>query len=693
MHPADDPMAELRATFYAECDELLEVAQEGLLAMQDGSADAEAIHSVFRAVHSIKGAAGAFKLDDVVDFAHAFETVLAAIRSGDLTSDGNVILLLLRACDGLTDLVAAARDRTAHDPGRIEATRANLHALSDRRETAETPSPAFTVTKLSLDLNPPGDPKPAAAPPSQRYRIAFLPEDALYGLGNEPLFLFRALARLGTLDVHKETVALPQIDVFEPGKSYLCWMLHLTTEAPEADIREVFEFVEDLCTLQIARAGAPTVATPRAEDAPQAPDHTPSTAPEANHPSASQAVTPKQRTSPATVRVDLDRVDRLGNLVGELVIQQAMLSQDILDAGLTASSPVTQSLEKLTALTRDAQSSVMMIRAQPLKSLFQRMSRIVREASAAAGKPARLSLEGEGTEIDKAVIEGLADPLTHMLRNAVDHGLEPPQARAAAGKPAEGTIRITAAHRSGRVLIELSDDGCGIDRPKVLETAVARGLVAAGAQLCDAEIDKLLFLPGFSTAGEVSSLSGRGVGMDVVRGAIQALGGRIAIRSEPGVGTTFSISLPLTLAVLDGIIVEVAGERLVLPVHTIVETLTLAGGDVSTLAPGTSVALIRGEILTLLDLGAELGFRAPTQRVAGAQALVIAMEGDARVALIVDAVQTQRQVVIKGLQENLGHIPGVSAATILGDGQIALILDPLEIATRAGPPLEMSPTG
>ena len=369
--------------------------------------------------------------------------------------------------------------------------------------------------------------------------------------------------------------------------------------------------------------------------------------------------------------------------MGELVINQAMLAQSVAEAGLPPNSAVMTGLEAFMMLTRDIQDSVMMIRAQPVKPLFQRMGRIVREASAAVGKEVRLKTEGEATEVDKTVIERLADPLTHMIRNAVDHGLETPEKREAAGKPREGVITLSAQHRSGRVVIEVQDDGAGINRPKVREIAINKGLIPADAQLTDSEIDNLLFLPGFSTAAQVSNLSGRGVGMDVVKSAITALGGRITITSEAGKGTTFSISLPLTLAVLDGMVVHVAGETLVVPLSAIVETATLQGEDIRALGPNTSVIHIRGGFVPLYDLGAELGYRAPKDSYIGDIVLLTAQEDGSRAALVVDAINEQRQVVIKGLQQSYGHIPGVAAATILGDGQIALILDPPDLVRSA----------
>jgi two-component system, chemotaxis family, sensor kinase CheA len=368
-------------------------------------------------------------------------------------------------------------------------------------------------------------------------------------------------------------------------------------------------------------------------------------------------------------------VDRLINLVGELVINQAMLTQRVVHSSIVRDREVNSSLEELERLTREIQESVMAIRAQPVRPLFQRMSRIVREVADATGKDVRLRTEGEATEVDKTVVELLADPLTHMIRNAVDHGLESPEKRIAAGKPPEGAIRLAAAHRSGRVIIEISDDGAGINRPRVLQKAIANGLVAPDAQLNDTEIDNLLFLPGFSTAQTVSSISGRGVGMDVVKRAIQALGGRISIASAPGQGSTFTLSLPLTLAVLDGIVVSADGQTYVIPLTAIVETVKHEASRIHYVGDHSFVLRVRDVMVPLIDVGAALGIRPPTLDLRQGVAIVIETASGSRSALLVDNIQDQRQVVIKSLETNYKRVDGIAAATILGDGRVAMILD------------------
>jgi two-component system chemotaxis sensor kinase CheA len=525
--------------------------------------------------------------------------------------------------------------------------------------------------------------------------VRFAPGKELYAAGHEPLFLLRALAALGQASVRFDPLPAVAFAGYDASESLLAWTVALETDEGEAAIREVFEFAEGLCTLGITEA-----APPQAPPAPSAPPPAPVPASAASArpapptevaaaPPAAPSLSDESsasgkagKGSGATVRVDLDRIERLVNLVGELVINQAMLSQSVAEAGVATDGKIASGLDEFLQLTRDIQDGVMMIRAQPVKSLFQRLGRIVRESSDAAGKSARLVTEGEATEIDKTMIERLSDPLTHMIRNAIDHGLEAPERRLELGKSPEGTVTVTAGHRSGRVVIEVRDDGAGINRPKVQAIAEERGLIPPGLALSDAEIDSLLFLPGFSTAGQISKLSGRGVGMDVVKNAIAGLGGRIVINSEPGKGTTFSISLPLTLAVLDGMVIETSGETLVVPLNAIVETLTLRNEDVTRVGPSAMVVRVRDSFVPLLDLASLLGYGPARPVYSDTIALLIANDDGTRAALVVDRIVDQRQVVIKGLEDSYGRVPGVAAATILGDGRIALILDPSDLMSK-----------
>jgi two-component system, chemotaxis family, sensor kinase CheA len=438
----------------------------------------------------------------------------------------------------------------------------------------------------------------------------------------------------------------------------------------------LFEFVVGHCDLQIEPLSPPVEIVPIPQLPPlPGPDVSAELPQAAGKKDAPATEAPKQ-----SIRVDLDKVDRLVNLVGELVITQAMLAQRVNELRVPSASLVGDGLTELEHLLRELQESVMAIRTQPVKSVFQRMPRLVRELAAQTGKKVRLEIQGEGTEVDKTVIERLGEPLTHMIRNAVDHGLETPADRLAAGKPEEGTVILSAAHRGGRIVIEISDDGKGIDRKRVREKAVERGLVPAGAALSDEEIDNLIFLPGFSTAAQLSSISGRGVGMDVVRRNIVDLGGRISIGSAPRQGSRFSLTLPLTLAVLDGMIVNVGGETLVLPLTHIIESLKLHAGEVNAFGQAGRLLNVRGSYVPLVSTGELLGIAPRTG--GGGVAILVESQGSGRVALTVDGIIGQHQVVIKSFETNYRHIDGIAGATILGDGRVALILDIDGLVTR-----------
>ncbi|MGJ8545567.1 MAG: chemotaxis protein CheA [Sulfitobacter sp.] len=649
--PNSDPMAEIKASFFIECEELIEALQDGLQAMETATDDPETIHVIFRAVHSIKGGAGAFGLDPLVHFAHGFETLLDLVRAGKYTPTASALKIFFQAADHLSDLVRLCRDGRAVD-----------RVLSDQ-----------ILQRLDQLVNVPPAPP---VQPVHHYQITFAPSTELYETGNEPVHLLRNLRELGQCTITCDLSDLPDLAEFSPETAYLIWHIDIETSADAAELASIFEFVEGLCHLEISAVKPRDVSAPLAADPPN-----PASEPQAN-PTLSVPTVPATDAR-SVVRVDLERIERLINLVGELVINQAMLSQSLEQANLSPYSPAMNGLEEFQRLTRDIQDSVMMIRAQPIKSLFQRMSRIVRETSASLGKDVRLLTEGDATEVDKTVLERLADPLTHMIRNAVDHGLETAQTRTDLGKAAQGTIRLSASHRSGRVVIDIADDGSGIDRQKVRALAIEKRLIAPDAQLSEAEIDNLLFMPGFSTAGSVSELSGRGVGLDVVRSTLQTLGGRITIKSSAKTGTCFSISLPLTLAVVDGMIIRVSGETLVLPLNVIVETITLRPGDIEEIGPGAKTVRIRNKFVPLFDLGVELGYRPALPDYADCVVLLILLDDGQRAALVVDGIQDQRQVVIKGLDDSFYRAPGIAAATILGDGRIALILDPTDIIYNA----------
>ncbi|MGL4440465.1 MAG: chemotaxis protein CheA, partial [Bosea sp. (in: a-proteobacteria)] len=373
-----------------------------------------------------------------------------------------------------------------------------------------------------------------------------------------------------------------------------------------------------------------------------------------------------------TIRVDLDRVDRLMNLVGEIVITQSMLIDRSRNLPVLHALQLTEGIEALTRQTRELQDQVMAVRAQPVKTVFQRMPRVVRDLATLLGKEVRLVTHGEDTEVDKTIIEELADPLTHMIRNALDHGLEKPDERIAAGKPVDGVITLSAEQRGGRIVITIADDGRGLPRDKLFAKAVARGVMSADAKPSWAEIDALIFHAGLSTAEAVTDVSGRGVGMDVVKQNVEALGGRVTVESEPGKGCVFALSLPLTLAVADGMVVKVAGHRIIVPISSIMETLQIGNCHPDTLPGGGEIVRLRGQIAPLVRLAdlLELG-------ESGHETVVISAETDRGdiIGIAVDEILGQQQVVVKSLEASFGAVAGASAATILGDGMVALILD------------------
>lgn len=710
-----DSLAAIRETFFQECDEQLAELLTGLALLEEGSAEAETVNAMFRAVHSIKGGAGAFALSQLVRFAHGFETTLDLLRSGAISADRDMLKQMLRAADLLADLVKAAREGVTVDEASIDAGLASLSGAQASKPEEAAPVAAEPEPEVELPESLAAfagfapvpiafDDLDLAAPAPTRRHILFRPLPDLYAKGSETGRLLRELAKLGTIEISCDTSQTPLLDALKPDESHLVWRIALDTVESVESIREIFDFVTDDCELSITdspsqvadKADAPAMPPIAPEAAPVAAAQTPEprvqdkpAKPKAssNRPVEADSGTTLNAGAPAaatpTIRVDLHRVDRLINLVGELVINQSMLSQSVLKAGISRASEIETGLSSLEQLTRELQGAVMAARAQPVRLLFQRMTRIVREAGDATGKNVRLRTEGDSTEVDRTVIEGLADPLTHILRNAVDHGVETPEARRAAGKAEQGEVRLTAVHRSGRIVIEVADDGRGIDRQRVRSIAVSKGLISADAELSDSEIDALLFLPGFSTAAEVSSLSGRGVGMDVVKRSVQALGGRISIVSHPGRGTTIALSLPLTLAVLDGIVINVAQERLVVPLTAIVETRRPKPGDVRGLGPEGLVLADRGGFTPLIDIGRELGLRAAPVDPHSAIVLLVESESGARAALVADGIIDQRQVVIKSLEANYRRVPGVAAATILGEGRVALILD-VEALVNAG---------
>ena len=657
MNP-DDPFAQFRKTYFEECAELLDALQSNLDLLSNGGGDDETLHAIFRCVHSIKGGAGAFGFAGLVAFSHVFESLLDAMREHKIAATPDVKQLLLRAADALGDIVGAARAETslAGDFGSDILAAMQELLISDSEPGAVPVHAGMTAESVELS----GE---------RLYRISFTPHNEMLQKANEPLLLVRQLRKLGGLTVEADVSRLPALEDMEPEAAYLSWSFSLETGAPQTAIHEVFEFVEDDCDLTIEISVASAVVATAVTQAvrPNAPAAAVAAAPAE---AAAAAAAPAQ-----SIRVDVDKVDRLVNLVGELVITQAMLTEQGSLLPVDQYPAMIHGIEALAQSARELQESVMAIRAQPVKSVFARMPRVVRDLAAILGKEVRIVTSGEMTEIDKTVIEQLNDPLTHMIRNALDHGVEGPEDRVAAGKPRQGTIHLSAAQRSGRIIIEVSDDGRGINREKVLAKAQDRGLVAVGASMSDEEIDNLIFLPAFSTADVVSNISGRGVGMDVVKRNVQALGGRITVQSKFGVGSCFTLSLPLTLAVLDDMVVSVGKETFIIPLTAIIESLRPQPADIHPVVGRGDVLALRGEYLPLTHLHKCFLIDGAVTEPCKGIVIIVQSESAGRLGVVVDELLGQQQVVVKSLESNYEAVDGIGGATILGNGRVALILD------------------
>ncbi|QDL94746.1 chemotaxis protein CheA (plasmid) [Paroceanicella profunda] len=702
---AMDDAEDYQAIFFSECSELLVDLQERLDELLDGGGSMDTVNAAFRAVHSIKGGAAAFGFRDLIAFAHVFETVMDQVRSETLELTPEVCSILMRAGDVIAVLVEHARDGGELPEERVERVLGELRELGNLEAPAEKPAEAAPAPVAEEVLEEGG---------FHEFSVTITISDNFLFSGHDPLKMIRALKAHGLSRVTPpETIApLAEIDLHAGG---LTWTLDFESDAPASALDGFFDIYRHAADIDVilpapeegadpageseappaaaAPAQAPAVAAPPAEAAPARPAAASggggrgagaagggngggsSGGDGGEHP----VEKPKMAKS---LRVELPRIDRLVNLVGEIVITQAVMAQKLSEIDTSGNLELGHAVESMTRQTRELQESVMAIRAQPVKSVFQRMPRVVRDLSDTLKKEARLVLAGEHTEVDTTVIEELAEPLTHMLRNSMDHGLEGNDEREQLGKSRIGTIRLAAEHRGERVIISIEDDGRGINRERVLSKAIEKGLVQPEEQLTPDDIDNLIFHPGFSTASEISSVSGRGVGMDVVKKKIQTLGGRCTLRNVPGKGLKFMITLPLTLAVLDGMTICVGDQRFILPLSSVIEALRIEDDQTEALPNGGRVMFLRGQYLPLISLRQALRVEGPVHHED--MAIVVDTETNGLVALLVDELIGQRQVVLKSLEANFRRVEGVSGATILGDGRVALILD-VPALVRGGP--------
>jgi len=640
-------LAQFHKAFYEESLDGLDAMEQALLALDEGAEDPELINVVFRAAHSIKGGAATFGFTDVAAFTHVAENLMDEVRSGRRPMEKAVVELLLRSGDTVRDMLSLSM---AGQPAATAESQALLAELS-AMVSGNTSAPA-AAAKVA-----------APAEAIEGWDIAFRPFDYLLKSGNDPARMFRELEALGPLAVTCDASKLPALADMDAESSYLGWTLSLDAGAKRAAVEGVFDWVDGDCDLTVTpRIVAPApvaevvAAAPAAAAAPRA------------------VRDPAANSESSSVRVGIEKIDTLINLVGELVITQSMLSQfnDGVDA--TQLEMLRHGLAQLGRHTRELQESVMSIRMLPISTVFNRFPRLVRDLAQKLDKKVVLDMRGETTELDKTVLEKIGDPLVHLVRNAIDHGLEMPDKRLAAGKGDTGTLRLEAFHRGGSIVVEVADNGAGLNREAIVAKAIQRGIIATGEGMSDEAVSDLIFEAGFSTAAATTDLSGRGVGMDVVRRNVMDLGGTVAIRSVQGSGTTFTITLPLTLAIIDGLTAAVGEEIYIVPLVSIIESVQVKPDTVRSVAGGGELFRFRDNWLPIVRLFDVFGCAG--QRRAVDEGIVIVVEGEGtRIGLFVDELIGQQQAVVKSLEANYRRVTGISGATILADGSVALIAD------------------
>ncbi len=631
------------AVFRTEAAELLEQIEAGLLDLNVDLGDKDQVDAVFRGLHTLKGSGAMFGFEALAAFTHHCETAFDRVRKGEVPATHDLVSAVLGAKDHMRLLV--------------EVPAGDHEAVSEK-----------LLTELRRAVDGAGKPVPSEEPPETHYSIRFsLPANAMAN-GTNPLGLLDELRELGECKVVADRSAIPSLDLLEPTDLHLTWSIELTTSQPASAIDDVFIFVMDDMQLEVIKK-APV----SAKQAPPVPE-IPTTPPEptsvarpaaANSPAAAD---PKAAKAAENVRVPAERLDELMDRVGELVIAQSRLSQLAGGSGDLQLRAVSEDVERLSGELRD---TMMVLRMVPVAQLFGRFRRLVHDLAHETGKAIELVTEGETTEVDKSVIERLADPLVHLVRNSCDHGLEPAKERRAAGKPDAGRIFLSARQQAGEVIITIKDDGRGINKDRVRAKAEASGLIAANASLTDQELYQLIFQPGFSTAQEVTNLSGRGVGMDVVKRTIDALRGTINVVSRPGEGSEISLAIPLTLAIIDGLLIRVGTGRYVIPLSAVEECLELSVED-DMRSRGRSFISLRDSLvpfIRLRDLFHTGTSPDPFQKV------VVISTGSERVGLVVDQIIGDHQTVIKSMSKLHHDVGTFSGATILGDGNVALILD------------------
>ncbi|EIJ42432.1 chemotaxis protein histidine kinase-like protein [Beggiatoa alba B18LD] len=739
-------MTEVRQLFFEESFESLDTMEANLLDLDIGIVDTELINSIFRVAHSIKGGAGIFKFEQVVQFAHTAETLLDSLRTNQRWVTQETIDVLLQAVDILRMMLTRLKENISYNETDLQAiqeaqlsletmlkvpqpiivpTLSNIEATIVEAENTAPPASSLLTTSVVAPIVT----ENKTSPQIKGWRIVFKPHSDLLKTGNDPVNLFRELATLGRIEIQVNTEQLPPFVNLDPKQCYLSWTLTLYGDIPRTAIDEIFEWVEGDCYLEITALDALSSATTSsASDRGQSSDESSITTNDIEAVSVVQKTEPviklideleavssnlnqlpqaDTNTSQAinlpnldpeeleefpiekkknrdntrnasgndnSIRVSIDKIDALINMVGELVITQSMLDQIGENFDPSKLTQLRDGLTQLERNTRELQESVMRIRMLPISYSFNRFPRLVHDLSVQLNKKVELKLSGENTELDKTVLEKMNDPLVHLVRNALDHGIESPAQRLELGKPETGILHLHAYHQSGNIIIQISDDGAGFDLKKIHQKAIKLGLIDPKETPTAEELYEFIFHPGLSTSDQINDVSGRGVGMDVVRRNIRMLGGSIDIRSEQNKGTIFTIRLPLTLAILDGQLVKVGQEIYILSLLSIIESLHINKKLVSSLAGQAEVYKLRDDYIPIVRLYSL--FNIQTDITDLDKGLLVIVEGEGqKIGLFVDELLSQQQIVIKSLESNYKQVEGVSGATILGNGSVALIID------------------
>ncbi|BDX08389.1 chemotaxis protein CheA [Planctobacterium marinum] len=674
-----DPLAQFRAVFFDESAEAIDAIERNLLDVDDASEmDSETINDIFRSAHSLKGGSATFGMGSLTDFTHVMETLLDKVRAGQLSLSQDILDCLFSSLDVLRNLVAHYQFDDEINQSSMQEVKAELERLLVPGATSAGTS---EITSESVEV---------ASSSGSEWLIEFAPDPAIMMTGNDPLRYIDELTEFGEIDVTCQTSAIPPFEELEPTHIYCTWKINLKSEKPltEEELKDVFLWIEDeaefkftpLSSASSAEAETPVEISEPVATAPEpaavAPAVTAAPAEAAPAPaSGGDKSAAKAKRGSQSIRVDLEKIDSLINLLGELVITQSMLSIYGDEEKYPQFERLSEGLSQLERHTRDLQEGVMRIRMLPIDFCFSRFPRMVRDLAKKLNKSIAVEIIGEHTEVDKTVIEELNDPLVHLVRNSVDHGLEDRETRLANGKSETGTVTLKAFHQVGNIIIEISDDGAGLNTERIKAKAIEKGVIKANANLTEQAIHELIFAPGFSTADAVTDLSGRGVGMDVVKRNIRSLGGTIDVRSIANEGTTFTIRLPLTLAILDGQLLKVGEETYIIPMLSIIESIQLKQADINKVGKRDVSFKWRGNFIPILNLAEMFDCPVDQDKLIESGLVVVVESDNKHCGILVSELNNHQQVVVKSLEANYAKIEGLSGATILGDGSVALIID------------------